>query len=174
MTKKRAGLRSVRVALGALALCLALGIPGARASAQLSLGGHVTVADLDSDSPHWGFGGRAVLGVPLSGFGAQGSLTVLEEDCDSGNCQKQILGIDALLSLTVPFVMNPYAGAGVSVEAKGDLDFEWDPGEVEWNLVGGVVLAGPAFPRVHPFVEARYQIRDSRTLFFAGVLVQLF
>jgi hypothetical protein len=155
-------------------LVLLLLLPGAPVSAQFALGGHVTLTELDLSEADWAFGGRAVAGVPLTGLGAQVTLDVFETGCETEGCRSQVLGAYLLYSFPVPFVMNPYVGGGVSFDASDDFDFDWDVGEMEWNLVAGVILGGPAFPTFKPFAEGRYELRDGRAVFSAGVLLYLF
>ncbi len=153
---------------------LALVLPASQARAQFALGGQVAVTELDLTEANWGLGGRAVLGVPLTGLGAQATLDVFDLDCGSGSCRSQSLGVHLLYSFPVPLLMNPYVGAGVSLDASESLTLDWGDGELDWNLLAGVILSGPAFPTVRPFAEARYELEDGGTVFSGGVLVYLF
>ena len=83
-----------------------------------------------------------------------------------------------LWSLPVPFLINPYLGAGLAFQ-------KWDGGgfqpeedsDTGFNFLGGLILQGPTFTRFQPFVEFKYQAwndYDDQKVFSGGILLVLF
>ncbi len=103
-----------------------------------------------------------------------------------GNASAQILAVgghvsvnpdNLLWSLPVPFLLNPYLGAGVAFQnwtGESAMGTDSDQG---FNFLAGVVLQGPTFSRFQPFVEVKYQkwndFEDQKVL-SAGILLSLF
>jgi len=166
--------------LGLTAAFLAIGafhgpMPG---SAQiLAVGGHA-VANMDvRNDMTWGVGPRVHLSLPLTGITIQGTMDFYGPDCGTLECDLDEMAVNLLWSLPVPFVLNPYLGAGMAFQKwKGQayLDNDSDTGI---NFLAGIVVQGPTFRRFQPFVEGKYQIwndYDNQKTIAGGILLNLF
>jgi len=163
----------------ALALCSLASFTGpGNASAQiLAVGGHVSVNPDIEDDLTLGVGARAHLSLPLTGFTIQGTYDFYGPKCGTLECDLGEAGLNLLWSLPVPFLLNPYLGAGVAFQnwtGESAMGTDSDQG---FNFLAGVVLQGPTFSRFQPFVEVKYQkwndFEDQKVL-SAGILLSLF
>lgn len=147
-------------------------------SAQiLAVGGHVSMnQDINEGETTWGMGARAHLSLPLIGFTLQGTADFFNPDCDPLECEFREISLNVLWSLPVPWVANPYLGAGLAAQNS---DGDWalaDQDDYGVNFLAGIVLQGPAFSRFQPFGEVKYQVMkdfDPQTVFNFGVLLNL-
>ena len=168
--------RTLALAAGMLGTLL-LGSPGLVSGQALAVGGHVTMNRDLTDETTWGIGGRAQLGMPLTGITIQGTADFYSPDCGTLECDLNDVSVNLLWSLPVPHVANPYLGAGLAMQ---NADGSWAMGEdtdYGLNLLAGIVLQGPTFNRFQPFVEARYQAMqdfDSQLVFSGGILLKIF
>ena len=150
--------------------------PGPIQAQTLAVGGQVTLnRDLEEDNT-WGFGPRAVFGIPLTGISLQATADFYSPGCGTGDCDLRDVGINLLWSLPVPYVANPYFGAGLAMqEWSGDRE-GGDDTDYGVNFLAGVVLQGPTFQRFQPFVEAKYQAMqdfDAQLVFSGGILLKI-
>lgn len=142
----------------------------------LAVGGQVSMnRDLTKENT-WGFGGRAMVSLPLSGITVQGTADFFNPDCDPLDCDFREISLNLLWSIPVPWLANPYFGAGVAAQtSKGDWEFG-DAEDYGVNLVAGIVLQGPTFDRFQPFGEVKYQVMDDfdgQMVFSFGILLNL-
>lgn len=157
-------------------LCALLGaLP---ASGQvLSVGGHfVANTDID-DELTWGVGGRAHLGLPLTGLTLQGTYDFYSPSCGNFDCDMNELGVNVLWALPVPFLMKPYIGAGMAFQKwEGQFDLSTDEGTAI-NFLAGLILQGPTFDQFQPFVEFKYQSWDeyeNQKVMAGGIMLVIF
>ena len=160
---------------GAAALSLALLVPGSPAAAQLSIGGHLTATEWDGGDTEWGFGGRALLQIPLTGFGVQATVDFFNPDCGDGDCDYREIGLHGTWEIPLVVLFHPYVGGGATYQwLEGtDLD-ELDTDEYEVTLLAGFRLSGPGFERFRPFGEVRYGLKDEELLYSVGLFFSLF
>jgi hypothetical protein len=168
--------RTVWMALGLMAF-MSLACVEEGSSQVLAVGGHATLNQDIGDESLWGWGVRGQVGLPLTGIKVQGILDFLSPECPSGDCDLKELTVNLLWTLPIPLLAKPYLGVGVVIQNS---DGEWDLGDQTdygGNVLAGIVLAGPTFPRFQPFGEVRYRFMDefdSQTVFSFGIQVVLF
>lgn len=156
------------------ALLAAVLLPSDGLEAQLALGAQVSMTDYEPEGTTWGFGGRAMLGFPLTGLYLQASSDIFRRDCESGTCYQQEMGANLLWTFPLPIIVKPYLGAGVTLDGQYGSGLSWSIDEFDLNVIGGAVIGGTGFQRFRPFVEARYTTREGQTFFSAGLLFYLF
>jgi len=171
--------RAGRISGLALALSLAgafLG-PSPVSPQILAIGGHA-VANLDvRDDITWGVGPRVHLGLPLTGITIQGTMDFFGPDCGALECDLEEVGVNLLWSLPVPFVLNPYLGAGMAFQKWQGQTYAGNDSDTGINFLAGIVLQGPTFRRFQPFVEGKYQIwndYDNQKVLAGGILFNVF
>jgi hypothetical protein len=168
--------RTVTLVLGLMAFMSLAGVEEG-SSQILAVGGHATMNQDIGDETTWGWGVRGQVGLPLTGINVQGTLDFLSPECPSGNCDLNELTVNLLWILPVPVLMKPYLGAGVVVQnSEGDWDLG-DTSDFGGNVLAGIALIGPTFPRFRPFGEVKYRFMDdfdSQTVFSFGIQVVLF
>lgn len=167
---------SLALAAGVLGT-LALLAPNPASAQVLAVGGQVSMNRDIAEDNTWGVGARAQVGLPLTGITVQGTADFFSPDCGTLDCDFREVSVNLLWSLPVPYVANPYLGAGVAMQ---NADGTWAMGEdtdYGLNLLAGIILQGPTFQRFQPFVEAKYQAMqdfDSQLVFSGGILLKIF
>jgi hypothetical protein len=150
-------------------------VPG---SAQiLAIGGQVSANTDARDDLTWGVGPRVHLGLPLVGISIQGTYDFYAPDCGTPDCDLKEMGVNLLWSLPVPFLVNPYLGAGLAFQKWDGEAYADDDSDTGVNFLAGIVLQGPTFQRFQPFGEVRYQIwkdYDNQKVFAGGILMSIF
>lgn len=136
------------------------------------------MANLDvRDDITWGVGPRVQLGLPLTGITIQGTMDFFGPDCGTLECDLDEVGVNLLWSLPVPFVLNPYLGAGMAFQKWQGKAYEGKDSDTGINFLAGIVLQGPTFRRFQPFVEGKYQIwndYDNQKVLAGGILLKVF
>lgn len=158
----------------AAVLAIATLIVSSPVSAQIAVGGQVSLAEYGADQSAWGVGGRVLLSIPLTGLQLLGTFDEFRLDCGSTSCRNREAGVNLLWSLPFPSMVDPYLGAGVALKAQEELRFDVSSEETGINLLAGMALGRPAGLGFHPFAEVKYELRDRQAFFSAGVLLYLF
>jgi hypothetical protein len=154
-----------------------LGVPGPASGQVLAVGGQVSMnRDIAADNT-WGVGARGYLRLPLTGITLQGTADFYSPYCGTLECDLREVGLNLLWSLPVPFVANPYFGAGLAVRYPDGSWAELEDSDYGVNFLAGIVLQGARFQRFRPFVEVKYQGMqdfDAQTVFSGGILLKIF
>ena len=143
----------------------------------MAVGGHVSMNQDISVETTWGVGARAHLSMPLTGVTLQGTLDFFSPDCDPLDCEFREASVNLLWTFPVPMLAKPYLGVGLAAQnSEGDWGLG-DDSDYGANFIGGIILQGPAFSRLQPFGEVKYQLMqdfDPQTVFSFGLMLGLF
>jgi hypothetical protein len=151
--------------------------PGPTSAQLLAVGGHFSANTGARENVTWGVGPRVHLGLPLIGLTLQGTYDFYGPDCGALECDLDEMGVNLLWSLPVPFILDPYLGAGLAFQKWEGQPYVDNDSDTGVNFLAGVVLQGPTFRRFQPFLELRYQIwreYDNQKVFAGGILLNVF
>ena len=160
--------KTVLVSLG----LLAWGPPSV--AGQFALGGQASATEFVESEQTWGYGFRAQAQIPGVGLGVQGTYDAFGEDCLGERCDLRELAVNLIWVFPLPLPIGPYVGGGVISETLEGSGVEVNTDEYRFQVLGGVVLGGPAFRRFRPFGEVKYEWEEHRTTFSGGILLYLF
>ena len=152
-------------------------VPVPSSAQVLAIGGQISANTDAREDITWGVGPRVHVGVPLIGLSIQGTYDFYGPDCGTLECDLVEMGVNVLWSLPVPFLVNPYLGAGMAFQKWEGEAYVDDDSDTGVSFLAGVVLQGPTFRRFQPFGEVRYQIwndYDNQKVFAGGILMTIF
>ena len=142
----------------------------------VDIGGHF-VANMDArEDVTWGVGPRLQLSDPMLGFSLLLTYDFYSPDCGTLQCDLDEFGLDLLWSLPMPFLLDPYLGAGLAFQKWEGRAYEGKEKDTAVTFLAGIALQGSTFERFRPFIEGKYQVSSdfpNQKVIAGGILLRI-